>query len=116
LCYTRVSNRGLHAETDADSALKGTLVLDDIRLAVQKEYKVLLIYEVFEYQVTKYNPQTGDAGFFADYINIFLKLKPEATGYPNCLQCPEDEDRYISEFQRSEGFQLDKEKYRLHPC
>jgi len=37
---------------------------------------------VYEYQVTKYNPETGKGGLFADYINTFLKLKMEASGYP----------------------------------
>ena len=44
---------------------------------MEKGYKVLEIYEVYEYQVTQYNPVTGEGGFFVDYINTFLKLKAE---------------------------------------
>jgi hypothetical protein len=65
------------------------------------------VHEVYEYQVTRYDPQNGDWGF-AEYINTFLKLKAEASGYPNWVQCPEDEDRYISEFQKSEDILLEK--------
>ena len=49
----------LLALTDAERALKGTWVMDEVRLAVEKGYKVLEIFEVYEYDVTQYGPQTG---------------------------------------------------------
>jgi len=60
---------------DVERTLTGTWVIDEVRLAVEKGYKVLEIYEVYEYQVTQYNPETGEGGLFVDYINTFLKLK-----------------------------------------
>jgi hypothetical protein len=63
----------------------------------------------------QYDPETDDGGLFVEYINTFLKLKTEASGYPNWVQCPKDEDRCISEFYKSEGIQLDKGKYWLQP-
>jgi len=39
-----------------------------------KGYQILEIYEVYEYQVTQYNTETGEGGLFVDYINTFLKL------------------------------------------
>jgi hypothetical protein len=38
-----------------------------------------------------------------DYINTFLKLKEEASGYPSWVQSPKDEERYIHSFRESEG-------------
>ena len=32
---------------------------------------------------------------FAQYVNMFLKLKQESTGKPSWVQCQEDRDRYI---------------------
>jgi hypothetical protein len=84
-------------------------------LAVQKDYKRLEVHGVYEYQVTQYDPETGDGGLFVEYTNTLLKLKVEASGYPNWVQCSEDEDRYISEFHKSEGIQLDKETIGLNP-
>jgi hypothetical protein len=78
-------------ETDAERALTGTWVLDEIRLAVQHGYKLVEVHGVYEYHVSRYDPQRGNGGLFAEYINTFLKIKAEAI--------PEDEDRYISEFQ-----------------
>jgi G:T-mismatch repair DNA endonuclease (very short patch repair protein) len=67
----------------AETALTCTWVIDEVRLAVQKEYKILQIYEVYEYAVTQYDPKTGQGGLFVQYINTFLKLKAEASGYPD---------------------------------
>jgi len=43
-----------------------------------------------------------------NYINIFLKLKGEASGYPVWVRSPEDEDRYVETFWQSEGIRLDR--------
>ena len=58
--------------------------------------------------MTQYNPVTGEGGLFVQYVNTFLKLKAEASGYPDWVQCPNDEDKYIQKFFESEGITLDK--------
>ena len=57
--------------------------------------------------MTQCDPLTGTGGLFVQYIDTFLKLKAEASGYPSWVQSPADEYRYISEFAASEGNQLD---------
>jgi len=69
---------------------------------------------VYEYQVTQYNPETDEGGLFVAYINIFLKLKAEASGYSGWVHSPEDEDRYVDSFSKSEGTRLDKEAIRYN--
>ena len=69
--------------SDVESAISGTWVTDEIRMAVEKGYRILEIEEVYEYKVTQYNRDTGDGGLFVKYINTFLKLKREASGYPS---------------------------------
>jgi hypothetical protein len=54
-----------------ERALTGTWVMDEVRLAVQKGYKVTEVYEVYEYETTQYDPQSRDGGLFVDYINTF---------------------------------------------
>jgi len=61
-------------------------------LAVDKVYKILEIHEVYQYQVTQYNPDTGEGRLFMDYINTFLKLKSEASGYTSWVRTLDDED------------------------
>jgi hypothetical protein len=69
-----------------------TWVLDEVRLAVEKGYLVVEVMEVYEYQVTQFNPATEKGGLFATYIDTFFKLKAEASGYPSWVTCPEDGD------------------------
>ena len=50
------------------------------------------MYEVWQYDtVTKYDPSTGDGGLFAQYMNTFMKIKMEASGYPS--QCDTDQEK-----------------------
>jgi len=77
--------------------------MDEVRLAVQKGYRILQIHEVYEYQVTQYNPETGEGGLFVNYINMFLKLKAESSGY-----------RYVESFWQSEGIRLDRDCIRFN--
>ena len=60
------------------------------------------VYEFYEYKVTQYDPSTGQGGLFVEYINAFLKLKTEASGYPSWVRTSEDEDSYINAFMASE--------------
>jgi hypothetical protein len=86
--------------------------MDEVRLAVQKGYRVLEVFEVYEYNVTQYDRQNGEGGLFVDYINTFLKLKAEASGFPAWVRTPDDEDRYINTFFESEGVRLDHDAIR----
>jgi hypothetical protein len=53
-----------------ERALTGTWVLDELRLAVQKGYKVLQVYKVFEYQTTQYDPQSREGCFLITLIHF----------------------------------------------
>jgi len=88
--------------------------MDEVRLAVEKGYQILETYEVYEYQVLQYDPETGAGGHFVAYINTFLKLNAEASGYPCWVHSPENEDRYVDLFWQSGGIRLDKEAIRYN--
>ena len=79
---------------------------------MQKSYEVIEIFEVYEFAVTQYDPQTGQGGLFDEYVDTFLKLKTEASGYSDWVRSPEYEDRCISNFHVSEGIRLYKEGIR----
>jgi hypothetical protein len=69
-------------------------------------YSVKEVYEFWEYKVTRLN--NGEGGLFAGYVDMFLKLKQEASGYPSWVKCEDDEDKYIEDYRRAEGIALDK--------
>ena len=79
---------------------------------MQKIYEVIEILEVYEYSVTQYDLQTGQGGPFVEYVDTFFKLKTDVSGYTDWVRTPEDEDRYVSNFQASEGIRLEKEAIR----
>jgi hypothetical protein len=112
LCRSCVSQHNFSDKfghvSDRENAFTGTWMIDEMRLAVQKGYRIREIFEVYEYAVTQYDPQTGDGGLFVRYINTFLKLKSQASGYPGWVRTPDDEDRYVQAFWDCEGICLDK--------
>jgi hypothetical protein len=56
----------------------------------------------------QYDTKTGEGVYFVQYIDTFLKLKTEASGYPGWVQAPEDKERYVQYFRESEGIEIDK--------
>ena len=65
-----------------------------------------------EFAVTLYDPQTGQGGLFAEYVDTFLILMTEASRYPDWVRTPEVVDLYIANILASEGIHLDKESIR----
>jgi len=76
LCRTCVHEHNAKSEcrhlSDDERCLEGTWVIDEVRLAVAKVYKILEVFEVYEYEVTHYDPETCEGGLFVEYINTFL--------------------------------------------
>ena len=86
--------------------------MDGVRFAVKRGYGILEIYGVYEYQVTQYIPEKGDGGLFVEYLNTFLKLKAEDSGFPGWFRNPEDEELYVETFWKNEGIRLDRESIK----
>ncbi|KAG5344378.1 GVQW3 protein, partial [Acromyrmex charruanus] len=47
------------------------------------------VSKIWQYKVTRYDPDTRQNGLFTEYINSFLQLKQEANEWPN--ECVDDE-------------------------
>ena len=76
LCRTCVQKHNAKSEcqhlSDVERCLEGTWVIDEVILAVAKGYKILEVLEVYEHEVTCYDPATGNGGYFVDYVDTFL--------------------------------------------
>jgi len=77
----------------SERVMTANWIVDEVRLAVKRGYLVLKIHEFYENEVTQYQTKTGERRHFVKYIDTFLKLKAEASGYPSWVQGSEDEDR-----------------------
>ena len=52
---------------------------------------------------------------FKEYVNTFLKIKQEASGYPKDCVTDEQKRAYIDEYYEHEGIRLDPEKIEYNP-
>jgi len=52
---------------------------------------------------------------FAEYINSFLKLKQEASGWPSECLDDESKEQYLREYEKTEGIVLDKNNIARNP-
>jgi predicted transcriptional regulator len=73
------------------------------------------VFKFWEHSVTQFNDTTKSGGLFAEYVDMFLKLKQEASGYPSWVQSEADKDKYIEGYRRAEGIALDKASIFKNP-
>jgi len=70
-------NQGICTHSD-ERCIVGTWEMDEFRKAIVIGYILVNVFEFWEYIVTCFDK----GGSFAEYVNIFLKLKKEPSGYP----------------------------------
>ncbi len=102
--------------SDQQRKFKGTYCTQEVEVAINKGYKILQIPEVLHWQKSeKYNPDTKEGGLFTQYINCFLKLKQEASGYLEEVRSEDQKQRYIEDYLEHEGIQLDSAQIVKNP-
>jgi len=84
--------------------------------AVEKGYRILKIYEVYHFEEsTEYDKSTKNGGLFASYVNTFLKIKQEASGWPKECETEEKKREYIRRYEEKEVLRLDYDKIKTNP-
>ncbi|XP_032688843.1 uncharacterized protein LOC116852503 [Odontomachus brunneus] len=89
-CCETFSQTACTHDDSADREFEGAWVSCELRKAIEKGYRVTSVSEIWNYEITQYDPVTWRGGLFAKYINCFLQLKQEASGWLN--ECADDED------------------------
>ena len=98
---------------DEQRALHGTWTSVEVHKALEHDYKILTVYEVYHYPHSK--------KIFDSYVDTFMKLKQESNGVPkNCLGENGDVDdaklrEYIEEYALHEQVYLEKDKIKHNP-
>ena len=90
-------------------AFMGTWCSPELNKAVELGYKVTYIYEVWHFEETM-------VGLFEDYVNTWLKIKQEASGWPD--RVGEDEEKrqpYIRDYYEHQGIWLEYDKIQHNP-
>ena len=94
--------------TDKERSFVGTYCTPELEMGLKNGYKLLKIYEVYHWdETTQYDPVTKSGGLFAQYINMFLKIKQSASGKPDWVNTQQDLEKYILMYEQREGIHLD---------
>lgn len=102
--------------SDEKRAITGTYCTPELSKAIDKGYKILKAYEVYHWnETTQYDPNAQEGGMFSKYINTFLRLKQQASDWPEWVKTPEDAKRYIDKYFEKEGVQLDWNEIQNNP-
>ncbi|XP_053378482.1 uncharacterized protein LOC128548112 [Mercenaria mercenaria] len=102
--------------SDSERALTSTWVTDEIKVALKNGYQLLKVYEVWHFdKISQYEPDTKNKGVFTKYINTFLKLKQEASGWPSHCKTYKDKIQYIQSYYQKEGVRLEYKKIEKNP-
>ena len=94
--------------TDEQRVLTGTWCSPELAKAVELGYQVQYIYEVWHFEETC-------QGLFEDYVNTWLKIKQEASGWPEENMTEQDKQTYIDNYFEQEGIRLEYDKIEKNP-
>ena len=110
LCKTCADtlNQNPCTHTDQERAILGTWCHVELMKAIEKGYEILKIHEVWHFP-------THTDELFKEYVNTFLKIKQEASGYPKDRVTDEQKQAYIEEYYEHEGIRLDPENIEYNP-
>ena len=91
-------------------------MLEELKLALQYGYRILSIFEILHFWKTEvYNPLTQTGGLYTKFINRFLKIKIEASGWPPGVETDQQKEEYICDFEKAEGIRLDPKNIKFNP-
>ena len=88
--------------TDEQRMFTGTWVSLELNLAMDKGSKVVWHF------------QDKTNRMFRGYIDMFLKLKQEASGWPGWCQTEEDKKKYLQDYKDKEGIELNRDDIRYN--
>ena len=114
--------------TDSERSFLGTWGVPELELALKHGYKILRyciknnfelkssfpklnfyfrVFSVFHYEKYFEGSKSNPNHYFNGYVNTFLKMKLEATGYPPQYQTPVEKQNYVDEIFERENIRLD---------
>ena len=101
---------------DDQRAFTGTWTTMELKKALELGYAVIHTYEIWHYEETsQYDHETKTGGLFTEYINNFLKIKQQASGWPKWATSEEQKQLYIQNYYQHEGIMLDYDKIEKNP-
>ena len=105
-----LTERNYHCDhTDEERCLTGTWPNPELQEALRQGYIIQQVYEVWHF------PVNSDS-MFSSYINTFLKIKQEASGWPAWTgNDPIKQQQYVQDYFIQEGIRLDIANIEKNP-
>ncbi|KAL3110923.1 hypothetical protein niasHT_014860 [Heterodera trifolii] len=99
--------------TERERAWTAAYTHVEVNRAMLLGYRVLQVHEVWHYEQWA-SPESGN-GLFSDYVNTFLRLKAEASGWP--AGCDDEAARaeHVRQFAEQEGVHLRRDNIGHNP-
>ena len=105
---TEHSHRCVH--TKEERCLVSTWPTPELQEALQRGYVIRHVYEVWHF------PKNSNT-MFSSYVNTFLKMKQEASGWPEWVGDNQDKrTQYVQDYLDKEGVQLEPSNIKKNPC
>ncbi|XP_033214080.1 uncharacterized protein LOC117171136 [Belonocnema kinseyi] len=111
---SKVEGECLHKD-ESQRVFEGTWVSLKLKRAIELGYKFIEISEIWQYMIVQYDPSTHKGGLFAAYMNMFLKIKQETTGWPSYCIDEASKVEYLRQYEQAEGIKLDRDKINKNP-
>ena len=89
--------------SEEERAITGVWCSPEVDKAIERGYRVLQCYEVWNYTESRER-------MFAEYIDHFLSLKTQASGWPAGVKSDVEKEAFLDDFTKTEGVKLDREK------
>ena len=96
-CAQESSNVCNHEKEER--SLVGTWVTFELFKALDCGYQLMQVYEIWHFH------SVSDQ-FFKGYVDNFLKIKQEASGYPSWCQTDSEKNQFVCEYEKVKGFVL----------
>lgn len=82
--------------------IMGTWCTPELQEAVKRGYEILHIHEVWNFL------EEQQKGLFADYVNMWLQIKEEASGWPEHVgNNPDKQQEHVAKYYEKEEIRLD---------
>ena len=104
LCLHCSKSRNSKCECD-DRSIINTWTTEELKLALSKGYVIDEIYEVLHYPDSECS---GD--LFKEYVDMWLKIKQQSSGWPSWCLTEEDKQKYIRDYEQHQGILLENDK------
>ena len=101
--------------TTEERCLISTWVSVELKLAIEKGYQILEIYEIWNFTEISGGDQNENIGIFTRFINDCLKVKVESSDFPQKDMTLEEKQLYIENYRRNENIDLDINSITFNP-